>query len=824
MTGRYTAQWLFCFIRINEPCSVANPPTRQFSKMCNFKRAEGFACLGQLRPMANLLLLAVISICGLTRAFAAAQNDLVAPAHGTLSISPQNAMVGASQKLQFTAVSKGTAHTAVVWSASAGKITSTGLFTAPKVTTNATVVVTAKSSDGDAERNILALASIVVIGTGSNDPVSINTPSLPGAEVGLGYNTTLSATGGVPPYRWRLERGKLPFGFRLHASGAISGSTAVAGTYHFRAEVTDANGSSAFALFHLGVSLASTTPTTGFDGPAELPRTFIQSAMSDTPTPGNTITVNAGGDLQSALNSANCGDTIALQAGASFTGAFSFPAKSCDDGHWIVVRTNTADSLLPAEGARLTPCYAGVSSLPGRPDFHCTSTKNVLAKLVMPLAGNGPILFASGANHYRLLGLELTRLPSVGLVSDLAGVVSGGSANNLILDRVWMHGTAQDETTRGIFLENTTYVSVVDSFFTDFHCTSETGSCTDAQAILGGIGNTPMGPYKITNNFLEASGENILFGGGIASTTPADIQINQNHFFKPLTWIKGQPGYVGGSMGNPFMVKNLLELKNAQRVLVEGNIMEDSWGGFTQMGFGIVLTPKNQSGTECPICQVTDVTIRYTTISHVGGGLQIANALADNVGAALAGERYSIHDVVIDDIDGVKFDGQGLFAQVSVTAGAPLLQNVLINHVTAFPSQTLFMIGDMVATSGPMTNFGFNNSLVTAGQYPVWSTGGGSTNCAYYDVPVKTYGACFSNSTFVANAIIGGMTLYPSSSWPAGNYFPSSAASVQFVNYNGGNGGDYQLAVSSPYKNQGTDGKDLGADIDAVNSAIAEVQ
>lgn len=54
--------------------------------------------------------------------------------------------------------------------------------------------------------------------------------------------------------------------------------------------------------------------------------------------------------------------------------------------------------------------------------------------------------------------------------------------------------------------------------------------------------------------------------------------------------------------------------------------------------------------------------------------------------------------------------------------------------------------------------------------------------------------------------------------------FQASAASVQFVNYNGGKGGDYHLGPGSPYKNQGTDGKDLGADIDAVNSAITGVQ
>jgi hypothetical protein len=41
------------------------------------------------------------------------------------------------------------------------------------------------------------------------------------------------------------------------------------------------------------------------------------------------------------------------------------------------------------------------------------------------------------------------------------------------------------------------------------------------------------------------------------------------------------------------------------------------------------------------------------------------------------------------------------------------------------------------------------------------------------------------------------------------------------VNYNDGNGGDYHLLASSPYKNAGTDHKDLGADINALEAATA---
>src|SRR5207302_6144479 len=162
--------------------------------------------------------------------------------------------------------------------------------------------------------------------------------------------------------------------------------------------------------------------------------------------PGITTTVNSGGNLQNALNNAKCGDTIRLQAGATFTGMFTFPNKSCDDSHWIIVRTSSDNSLLPAEGSRLTPCYAGVSSLPGRPALNCSSTKNVLAKLILNKGGNsGPVLFAAGASHYRLIGLELTRAAGIGLVYALASHSTTATSKKIIYDRIWFHGTALDE-------------------------------------------------------------------------------------------------------------------------------------------------------------------------------------------------------------------------------------------------------------------------------------------------------------------------------------------------------------------------------------------
>ena len=735
-----------------------------------------------------------------------------------LVISPNGLNLVSGETQQFTATILNTSNPGVTWSASSGTISADGLFTAPTVATNTRVLVSAASVE-DGSKTASATLMIEPSGT-----LRITTTALPTGAVGSPYESTLTASGGVPPYRWSV-RGSLPSGLMLHAAnGTITGTPTITGSYSIPAIVTDTKASSASQS--VNVVLTGGNSKLGYDGPAELPRVYIQSTLSDTPALGTVISVPAGGNFQTALEKASCGDTVQLQAGATYSGVFTFPAKPCDDNHWIVIRTSAPDSALPQEGSRLTPCYAGVSSLPGRPPLNCSSTANVMAKLEMnSSSAEGPVVFAPGANHYRFLGLEITRRTGTPVVDSLASVQVDGTVDRIVFDRVWMHGTAQDETTRAIALGGGTYISVVDSYFTDFHCTSVTGSCTDAQAISGGLGSNPMGPYKIVDNFLEAAGENILFGGGAATVAPTDIEIRHNHFFKPLTWMRGQAGFVGGTRGNPFIVKNLLELKNAQRVLIDGNLMENSWGGFSQVGFAVLLTPKNQAagggGNICPGCQVTDVTIRNGVIRHVGAGMQIANGLSDNGGAALAGARYSVHDVIVDDIDGVKYDGPGEFAQISMGAGAAVLEDVTINHITAFPPSVLLNIGDQTNINPQMKSFVFTNSIVNAGTYPVWSTGGGSTNCASHNLPVITFHACFDPYVFASNAIIASPSGSPPAKWPLRNFFPAATSAVRFVNYNGG---DYHLTNSSPFKGAGTDGKDLGADVDAIESATTAVE
>src|ERR1039458_4741670 len=594
-----------------------------------------------------------------TQTFAVGVNVATNSGAVQISVSPTSTTLSSKSKQQFTATIGGTSNTAVSWSATAGSVDANGLYTVPNVTSQTSATITA-TSNADPTKTASAA---VTVNPATSQSLQIATGNLPQGAEGNPYSAAFAATGGTSPYSWSISAGTAPPGTSMNANGNLGGTPAKTGSFSFTVLVTDAANHSA-----TGNSVVTVTQAGNFDGPAELPRQTVSSAMADTPAPGSVISFPAGGDLQSAFNNVQCGKTIQLQAGATFSGQFTLPANNCDINHWIIIRTSSPDSALPAEGQRATPCYAGVASLVGRPQYACPNPSNVMAKVQNPIGA--PLHLAAGANFYRFIGLEVTRPAGIRGSADL--ILGHGTYDHVVVDRSWLHGSPQNETSGGVNLNHATNVAVVDSYFSDFHCIAVTGSCIDAHAVFGGTSNTQDGPFKIQDNFLEASGESIMFGGGAATSTPADIQISGNHLWKPWQWMKGNPNFVGGPDGHPFGVKNHIELKNAVRVLIEANLMENNWGGFSQAGYGILLTPKNQhvgvgTGSDsCPVCQVTDVTIRYDHVSHAASGISMVTSLSgtgQNGAPALAGTRWSIHDVLIDDIS-KSYNGDGVIFEI----------------------------------------------------------------------------------------------------------------------------------------------------------------
>jgi len=488
--------------------------------------------------------------------------------------------------------------------------------------------------------------------------------------------------------------------------------------------------------------------------PPALPRAFVDSAPIA--VTGATHRARNSEEFRRILAQARSGDAIVLDAGVVFSGPFTLPRKP--GSGWITIRTSAEDRM-PAPGTRVDPSHAPL--MPGLE----SATESVISA-------------APGAHHYRLIGLEIR--PKAGVF--LYNLVEFGSSetsleelpHHIIVDRCYLHGDPGLGTRRGIAL-NGRAIAVVDSHLSDF---KEVGA--DSQAIAGWNG---PGPFKIVNNTLEGAGENVMFGGAdpaIRDLVPSDIEIRRNLFRKPLSWKQGDPSFAGTA----WTVKNLFELKNARRVLVDGNRFEYNWA-HGQSGFAILFTVRNQDGS-APWSTVEDVTFTNNVVRHTGSGVNVLGR--DDAAPSGPTRRIAIRNNLFDDVGGPRWGG-----------GGRLLQ--LLNGVAdlAFEHNTCLHTGNTITAEGEVhTGFVFRNNIVLHNDYGVTGAGKASGR--------STLDAYFPGALFAGNVIVGGNA----SAYPPDNFFPRSVDQVGFTDRERG---DYRLAKSSRYTRAATDGKDAGADV-----------
>lgn len=603
-----------------------------------------------------------------------------------------------------------------------------------------------------------------------------------------------------------------------------------------------------------------------------------------------TVRVAAGTSLQAAIDAAQPGDVLLLQAGATFTGNYSLPDKGPGTA-FITIRSDSPDASLPPPATRITPAFGSLLAT-------IRSPNTMSALTTQP-----------GAHHWRLQLLQFrANLRGFG---DIIALGSGDRdqstlasvPHDLVLERLVVLGDPVIGQKRGIGL-NSASTTIRDSYIADIK-----GVGFDAQAVGGWNG---PGPFTIANNYLEASGENFMLGGAspkIAGMIPGNLTFTGNHVAKPVAWkqgILGTPAAVsatsdalgalppgtysyfvvaalptaqdtwawsaksaevtvslasGGRVtlrwdgdpnarcfrvyrgtasggqdrffdatGNSFVdtgttapagmdsgawlgqptrwsVKNLFELKEADRALVDGNLFENVWQE-SQNGYAILFTPRNQDNTS-PWIFVRDVTFSNNVVRHAGAAVQILG-YDDQASATTSSQqtqRIRLLNNLFWDVGTGDFPGAGRFL---LLAHGP--SDVTVDHNTIVQgSDILFAYGTANGVTEVAANFVFTNNLVRHNGYGITGDGQAPGWAA-----INAY---LPGSTIAGNAVAcpPGNGSCSAARYPGGNVFSGEADWLaQFVNPAGG---DFRLVAGSVYRTAGTDGGAIGADIGALSAA-----
>ena len=246
--------------------------------------------------------------------------------------------------------------------------------------------------------------------------------------------------------------------------------------------------------------------------------------------------------------------------------------------------------------------------------------------------------------------------------------------------------------------------------------------------------------------------------------------------------------------GTKWTVKNIFELKNAQRVVVDGNLMENVWQA-GQYGYAIVLTPRNQYGTSTWV-RVRDVTFSNNIVRHASGVMQLSGY--DATYPSQQTQRVTFRNNLFYDIDPKKWGGSAKGYLIGEAPADIVIDRNTLIHTN---SSVVYAYG-----ADTIAGFVYTNNISVHGSYGIMGEGG---RAGQYSIDKY-----FPGSTIENNVLAGG----PASAYPTPNSFPTltqwNALFVDLV------GEDYRLLSTSAFYAAGEGGTVPGADLGAVYTAV----
>lgn len=328
--------------------------------------------------------------------------------------------------------------------------------------------------------------------------------------------------------------------------------------------------------------------------------------------------------------------------------------------------------------------------------------------------GNTPIITAAYLNTSALDFPDCIATPALAICQPTEAPIFdrisvSGTSNYINMCLTCIHGA-------GISLAGTSHAVIEDSDIRDIHCDSVHGSVsgpctTDAKAVaLGGSGFVPTSGGKVINSHLSAAAIIAISGGGKTDMTPSDLMFIGNFMEKPLFYINvntvgqyGQPPYLFSTPNAPEYppIKGGIELKNYTRALFENNILAHCsyTGQADQFGncFNLNNINNPNDGQLCGLTPCTGYAAAYTPTDPNFSGVQVTDITVRNLlqiganKAVLFGNEYnesksyqiippigdfgrmSIHDWLVDDLNGNKYGpkGGGAWGRLAAYTASP---------------------------------------------------------------------------------------------------------------------------------------------------------
>ena len=223
------------------------------------------------------------------------------------------------------------------------------------------------------------------------------------------------------------------------------------------------------------------------------------------------------------------------------------------------------------------------------------------------------------------------------------------------------------------------------------------------------------------------------------------------------SWTVTSPGFTdNGTPGKPasappkeatrWQVKNVFELKNARRVRVEDNVIENNWQA-AQPGYAVLFTPRNSSGG-CPWCVVEDVEFSGNIVRNTSAGINILGHDSPRSSGQTSGIR--IHDNLFTGIT-TRLGGNGW----PLLVGEGPRDIVIDRNTFEFDGTTLLYVYGTPKATG----FRFTSNAAPHGTYGINGAGASSGS-----LTLQTF---FPGAVVTGNWLSGGS----SSRYPAGNRF-----------------------------------------------------